>query len=239
MLRSYIFCGNHEVITKTTSFLEYLKPILERLNDKVTVLIKPCVIEGMDVIPYTELKTFAPDDFSNDVLLTHVRGEIPPHVKPEVDLNKFNRWKVVLAGDLHSRTNSQRNILYPGSPLTVSFHRKPVQTGVIIFDTETLEHNWKALLLPQLIRKTVTTEEEMVPTSFDHTIYELTGNIEDLAKANKTNPLLDKKIVKRVVDSELDFSKTTSIVAELSLYLTKVKGMDSTDKTVKVYNDHV
>ena len=47
-------------------------------------------------------------------LFTHVRGEIPPHVKPEVDLDRFEDFPIVFAGDLHAHSNSQRNIVYPG-----------------------------------------------------------------------------------------------------------------------------
>ena len=56
-------------------------------------------------------------------MFTHVRGEIPPHVKPEVDLDMFEDFPVVFAGDLHAHSNTQRNIVYPGSPMTTSFHR--------------------------------------------------------------------------------------------------------------------
>ena len=61
-------------------------------------------------------------------LFTHVRGEIPPHVKPEVDLDRFEDFPVVFAGDLHAHSNTQRNIVYPRSPMTTSFHRTEVQT---------------------------------------------------------------------------------------------------------------
>ena len=64
-------------------------------------------------------------------LFTHVRGEIPPHVVPEVDLERFDKFKTVFAGDLHAHENTQRNIVYPGSPMTTSFHRNEVQLQVI------------------------------------------------------------------------------------------------------------
>lgn len=235
----YIFDGNHEATRKGRTFLEIIAPIFEQLNPDVRVLLGIQKLENMDIIPYTHLKTFNPKDFSNDILLTHVRGNIEPHVKAEIDLNKFNRWKTVLAGDLHSHTNSQANIIYPGSPMTVTFHRNATHTGVLIFDNNDIENiNWKHLTLPQLIRKRVELEEEMIATNFDHTIYELTGNIEELSKARKSNPLLDKKIVKRKVDSQIDFSQTKNLVEELLLYL-KMKGYVNTDNIIKAYNDYI
>ena len=49
-----------------------------------------------------------------------------------VILNRFKRFPVVFAGDLHAQKNSQRNIVYPGSPMTTSFHRSKVNTGVLV-----------------------------------------------------------------------------------------------------------
>jgi len=234
-----IFSGNHEASKKGRTFFEVLKPMYERLNPNITVVIGTAELLGMDIIPYEDLKTFKPSDFSNDILLTHVRGAIEPHVKPEIDLTKFDRWKVVFAGDLHSHSNCQRNIVYPGSPMTTTFHRGSTKTGVIIFDSETGEYEWIHLKLPQLIRKTVESEDDMVPTEFDHTIYELTGDLSNLAKANKVNPLLDKKIVKRKVEATLDFSNLETIEAELVAYLKKIKGIKNTDNISRRFNDNI
>ncbi len=235
-----IFDGNHEAGRKGKTFFEHLKPVFENLNKKVGVILgAQSNILNVDIIPYTDLKTFDPKKFKKDILITHVRGEIPPHVKAEIDLEKLDRWKLVLAGDLHSHTNSQRNIVYPGSPMTTTFHRNPTKTGVIIFDNETLDYEWIGLKLPQLIRKTVATEEEMIKTKYDHTIYELMGNMEELSKIQKSNPLLDKKVIKRTVDSKIDFSETKTVEEELLLFLKEVKGYANTDKIIKAFNDYI
>lgn len=237
---TYMFDGNHCATRKGQTFLKILKPIFEGLNPDMHVLLGCQELFGMDVIPYTDIKTFKPNDFKNDILLTHVRGNIPPHVKAEIDLSKLSRWKLVLAGDLHSHKNSQENIIYPGSPMTVTFHRTTnVSTGVILLDTETIKTNWFMLLLPQLLKKTVDSEDKMIATSFDHTIYELTGDLKELSKVTKANPLLDKKIVVRNVDSKIDFSNLKTIEAELYAYLKEVKCMQNTDKTIKTYNDYI
>ena len=88
-------------------------------------------------------------------LFTHVRGEIPPHVKPEVDLDRFEDFPVVFAGDLHAHSNTQRNIVYPGSPMTTSFHRNEVQTGYLLINPSNWRWIWEPFELPQLLRKTV------------------------------------------------------------------------------------
>ena len=98
------------------------------------------------------------------MLFTHVRGEIPPHVVPEVDLDRFDKFKTVFAGDLHAHENTQRNIVYPGSPMTTSFHRNKVKTGALLIDDD-WTWEWVELVLPQLIRKTVSDPNEMIPTT--------------------------------------------------------------------------
>ena len=152
-------------------------------------------------------------------MCTHVRGEIPPHVKPEVDLDIFSRWTTVLAGDLHSYENSQRNILYPGSPVTTSFHRHVVDTGVILYDTNTNSHSWLKFELPQLIRKTVGVHDDKPATSYHHTIYEIEGDMAELAELENSD-LIDKKVIKRATESALILDPEMTLSEEVSEYLT-------------------
>ena len=122
-INTIIYSGNHEALKRIRLFLSSLKLPTELINPKVKVIDDFHTEYGIDFIPYNKLKEYHPSDidFHSNVLCTHVRGEIPPHVKPEVNLNMFDRWDIVLAGDLHSYENCQRNILYPGSPMTTSF----------------------------------------------------------------------------------------------------------------------
>jgi len=41
------------------------------------------------------------------------------------------------------------------------------------------------LNLPQLIRKTVQSPEDMIPTDYHHTIYEIEGDIQELANVEE------------------------------------------------------
>lgn len=237
-----IYAGNHEALKKDTTFFTSLKRSTQRLNDQVQVIDDFYSIDNMDFIPYNKLKDFesAPHLVHGDICFTHVRGEIPPHVKPEIDLTLLDRWKIVLAGDLHSYENSQRNILYPGSPATTSFHRNNVDTGVIILDTETLEHEWRKLDLPQLIRKTIKAGEEMPGTSYDHTIYEVEGDMSELG-AMEDNSLIDKKIVRRETDTALILDPSMTLAAELKEYLLYILQLpDSTvENIVQVLNNNL
>ena len=237
-----IYAGNHEALKKDTTFFTSLKRSTQRLNKDVLVIDDFYSLEDMDFIPYNKLKDFeaAPHISPGKICFTHVRGEIPPHVKPEIDLELFNRWKVVLAGDLHSYENSQKNIIYPGSPVTTSFHRHNVDTGVVILDTNSLEHEWRKLELPQLIRKTIKAGDEMPGTDYDHTIYEVEGDMSELG-AMEDNTLIDKKIVRRETDTALILDPSMTLAAELKEYLLYILQLpdNTVESIVQVLNNNL
>lgn len=237
-IETILYDGNHEATKRGHTFLNKLKKVTETINPKVQILDGLATNYAIDFVPYTHIKDLPIPQ--SKVLCTHVRGEIPPHVKPEIDLDLLDKWEVVLAGDLHSYENSQRNILYPGSPLSTSFHRSPITNGVIIFDTETLEHEFVVLHLPQLIRRTVESIEEAKPTDYDHTIYEITGNIIDLANIDTSAVHIDKKIVQKNSEKTLNLENKT-ISEELIEYLKEVQKLDSNSikDIVAIYHDFV
>lgn len=239
-----IYPGNHEMLKKDTTFLSNLKKSTNRLNPLVSVIddYHENIGFGVDIIPYNKLKDYEKHgrEFGGRILCTHVRGEIPPHVKPEVDLEIFNRWGVVLAGDLHSYENSQRNILYPGSPYTTSFHRSRVDTGAILLDVDSLEHTWLKFNLPQLIKRTITVDETPVPTDFDHTIYEVQGDMQELGDLADSE-LIASKVIRRDTDSALMLEPEMTLDAEVKEYLTYILELPepTVDKVLLEMQNHV
>lgn len=234
VIPTYIYPGNHEAAKRNTTFLTHLKSVTNKINPLVTIVDDYFSTDVFDIIPYNKLKEFEKElpVFTNTLLFTHVRGEILPHVKPEVDLQIFDRWHTVLAGDLHSYSNSQRNILYPGSPITTSFHRSLVDTGVILFDTTTHTHTWIKIECPQLLRKTIKVGEELVATDYHHTIYEIEGDIGTLGVLEDSE-LIDKKIVNKDRDTALILDPKMTLQEEVSEYLLYILNLDeSTVETV-------
>lgn len=241
-----IYPGNHEMLKKDSTFLSNLKKSTNRLNPLVSLVDDYYENVGfnLDIIPYNKLKDYEKHgrNFSGRILCTHVRGEIPPHVKPEVDLDIFNRWDIVLAGDLHSYENSQRNILYPGSPYTTSFHRSRVDTGAIILDADNLSHEWRKFNLPQLIKKTITAEEASTAanaTDFDHTIYEVQGDMQELGDLQDSE-LIATKVLKRDTDSALMLEPEMTLDAEVREYVTYILELPepTVDKVLKEMQNH-
>ena len=233
-VQTIIYDGNHEATRKHKTFFNNLIRVTKELNPLVTVITETYYQDEWAILPYADLhRKHGIEDIDADYLFTHVRGEIPPHVTPEVDLERFDKFKTVFAGDLHAHENTQRNIVYPGSPMTTSFHRNEVKTGYLVINPEVhWEWTWHEFDLPQLIRKTVTSTDEMVQTEWHHTIYEVEGDVSDLSGV-KNSELLDKKVIKRKTEATLILDKEMTIEEELGEYLSYILELDE-DKVKKI-----
>lgn len=234
--------GNHEAARKkATSWLHLLSNAAANIHPSFSIVEQPRTISGIDFLPYKDLKITDPEGFkSSNILVTHVRGEIPPHVHPEVDLAMFDSWDYVLAGDLHSHKNSQRNILYPGSPMNTSFSRnKPKGShGVIIMETDEPEkYEWVEMGLPYLLRKEVKVGEETEQEPPHYTVFEFSGSFEELATIQKSDG-----VEKRVHDVETEtllFQGAESYEEELDRYLKEIMKVADTSKHLGIYRDHI
>jgi DNA repair exonuclease SbcCD nuclease subunit len=237
-----IYDGNHEATKKNKTFFTNLKRATSDVNPLVEIVDETTEYTWGTILPYADLhKKGAIEKCNpNKPLYTHVRGEIPPHVTPEVDLERFNAFPVVYAGDLHSHSNTQRNIVYPGSPMTTSFHREVVKTGYLLIDDEGMygDWSWHEFDLPQLLRRTVSNPDDMIASEFHHTIYEIEGDVADLANI-KNSELLDKKVVKRSSEATLNL-KDLTMEEELVEYMSAI--LNLTDDRIKqimgVFNDY-
>ena len=234
-----IFDGNHEATRKNKTFFTNLKRVTEELNPQVRVITETYYKDDWAILPYADLhKKNSIEDINTEYLFTHVRGEIPPHVSPEVELTRFDKFKTVFAGDLHAHENTQRNIVYPGSPMTTSFHRNLVKTGYLLIEDD-WSWTWHQFDLPQLLRKTVSSTEEMIQTEWHHTIYEVEGDVSDLSGV-KNSDLLDKKVIKRKTEATLILDKEMTIEEELGEYLSYILELDESKvkKIIGVFSDN-
>ena len=241
-IRTLIYAGNHEATKKGKTFFTALKKATNAVNTLVTVIDEVYEEEGFIIVPYEfiHVKGIWDKLDKSKVLFSHIRGAIEPHVKPEINLDLIADFPVVYLGDLHSHSNCQRNLVYPGSPMVTSFHRHSVDTGYIIIDSDDLSSwTWHRFDLPQLIRKTVTDPSEMVPTSPDHTIYEIEGSVVDLVGV-KNSELLDKKLVRRSTDTTLILDKDMTMAQELAEYFTYVLELPeaSIEEALSTYHDY-
>ena len=86
------------------------------------------------------------------------------------------------------------------------------------------------LSFPSCFVRQFQTPDEMEPTDYHHTIYELEGDIQDLANV-KNSDLLDKKVVRRSTEAALVINKDMSIQEELVEYLAYILELEESKIT--------
>lgn len=228
--------GNHEATAKGSSFWEHFKRDNVITNSLVHIVTDNSRVvlcgQGFQAFPYGSVQTNKlPAAVPGDILVTHIRGEVPPHITAEYDFEKLLPWKLILLGDLHfNHRYKQYPAYYPGSPVNTSFDRTDKNSyGVDIVDFRSIDNysvEFVDLALPKLLRRTIAAGEPMLADDFHHTVYEVTGSIDQLAHVEKTE-LLDKKLVKaRNTQSTLELSNK-SIYEELELWLEHTGHADS------------
>lgn len=241
-IRTLIYAGNHEATKKGKTFFSALKAVTNYTNPLVTVIDELYEEDNFIIVPYELIhqKSLWKELDKSKAIFSHIRGEIPPHVKPEIDLDLISDFPVVYLGDLHSHSNCQRNMVYPGSPMVTGFHRSRVSTGYLLIDSGDLtKWTWHEFDLPQLIRKTITDSSEMVATDYDHTIYEIEGSIVDLGNVKNTD-LLDKKLVKRSTDATLILDRNLTVDEELVEYFRYILELpdDQIQEAISTFHDY-
>ena len=230
-----IIPGNHEATRKGESFFEHLTEKNAIKNENVYVYTKngraTVGNQSFQLFPYGEVQTDnLPQYVEGDILVTHIRGEVPPHITPEYDFSRLAPWGLCLLGDLHfNHRYGDTNCYYPGSPLNTTFDRdEKRQYGVDIYevvDSHNYSREFYDLDLPKLLRRTIKAGEEMPADQRHHVVYEVKGNIDELSKIERSD-LLDKKVVEKPQeDATLDL-KNKTIYEELDIYLNHIKVAD-------------
>lgn len=224
--------GNHEATTRGRTFWEHFKLENTIKNPLVHIFTENDRIEvagqGFCLFPYGSVQTDKlPKYTEGDILVTHIRGEVPPHITAEYDFEKLRPWKLVLLGDLHFRHKyKDYPIYYPGSPLNTTFDRDDKREyGVDMISMNSIYDysvEFIDLQLPKLLRRTVNVNQQMTQDPYHHVIYEVTGSIDELARVKNTE-MLDKKMVEKPAsDATLDL-KDKTLYEELEIYLKHIK----------------
>ena len=232
---TYIIPGNHEATRKGESFFEYFTQENAIKNENVHVFTRngraSVGSTSFQFFPYGEMQMDnLPDYVEDDIMVTHIRGEVPPHITPEYDFSRLRSWGLVLLGDLHfNHRYGDTNCYYPGSPLNTTFDRDDKREyGVDIYDvidSRNYTREFYDLKLPKLLRKTISVGEEMIPDPINHVMYEVKGSLDELAKIENSE-LLDKKMVEKPAEeSTLDLKGKTTY-EELEIYLNYIKVAD-------------
>lgn len=239
---TYIIPGNHEATKKGESFLSHFTEDDVINNPNVTILTKNTRLDimgqGFQFFPYGEMQLDnVPHYIEGDILVTHIRGEVPPHISAEFDFEKLRPWKMILLGDLHfNHKYKDFPAYYPGSPLNVVFDRNDNRKyGIYLVDSNTRQVEFIDLKLPKLLRKTVKANEELVKDDYHHIVYEVTGTIDELALV-ANDELLDKKISQAPTEASTLDLEGKEMVEELEIYLKHINVGD-TKAVIIEYNN--
>lgn len=230
-----IIPGNHEATAKGKSFWEHFKLENSITNPNIHILTSNervnILNQWFQAFPYGSVQIKEQPEYHNgDILVTHIRGEVIPHITEEYDFELLRAWKLILLGDLHFRHKYKDfPAYYPGSPLNTTYDRDTKRKyGVDVINFNSIDDydvTFVDLDLPKLVRKTVTIGTELTPDDKHHVVYEVTGSIDQLAKLDKSD-LLDKKMVtSSKANSILDLKDKTDL-EELVMYLDYIKIAD-------------
>jgi DNA repair exonuclease SbcCD nuclease subunit len=241
-----IIPGNHEATKKGETFLEGFVRDQAINNGNVKFFTKNATFEfngyTFQMFPYTEVqKDNLEDRAIKEILVTHIRGEVPPHITPEYDFEKIKEFRLVLCGDLHFYHKYKNyNVFYPGSPLSITFDRNDNKKYGVISHTfwkEGHSHTFIDLGLPKLLRKKIKAGEELVKDPYNWVVYEVEGKLEDIQKVKKTkSELLDKTIIDLPHQTSALDLKGLSLLEEVDIYL-KYSGVVDTQPYIKELND--
>lgn len=228
---TYIIPGNHEATRKGQSFLEHFLEEHAISNPLVKIMTKNTFLEESGVsfcfFPYGEMQLDHLPEQKGDVLVTHIRGEVPPHISEEYDFEKLRGWSLILLGDIHfNHQYKDFPAYYSGSPMNVNFDRDETKEyGVNLIEyrgPQDYSVEFRVLDLPRLIRRTVEVGGQMIQDDYHHVVYEVKGSIDELSKINHS-PLIDKKIAHKPSEEAKLVLKEYSLLEELDLYLKHIK----------------
>ncbi len=224
--------GNHEATAKGHTFLEHFEQDYAINNPNFILKTKNSrtVIDGVgfQFFPYGEMQLGnIPQYIEGDILIAHIRGEVPPHITAEFDFDKISKWPLVLLGDLHFyHKYKDYAAYYSGSPINTTFDRDASREyGVNIIEFNSASDyavNFVSLDLPKLVRHTVDANTELKKDEYHHVVYEVTGTIDRLSKI-ENHELLDKKIAEKPQENSILDLRDKNLKEELEAYLDFIK----------------
>jgi len=245
---TFIIPGNHEATRKGKTFLENFTVYNAVKNDYVQIFTENTNVTltpgamPIQFFPYNEMQLDNLPRYDPDaILVTHIRGEVSPHISPEYDFEKLRPWKLILLGDIHfAHKYKDFPAYYPGSPLNVAFDRTESNNyGVYVIDFDSIDNyevNFINLDLPKLLRKKITVGEVMEKHERHHIIYEVIGSIDELSSI-ESHDLLDKKIAHSPTEgSVLKLDDKQTLAEELLVYLEHIQ-VDEIEKVMQEFAD--
>jgi len=241
----YLLDGNHEAIdvegkTSTYDFLrmhhcDYVKDEVLYLQDK-----------RIRSTAWSHLNSLT-SPVGADVLITHVRSAMPPHIEAERDMNFLNDYPLCILGDIHSQYSPTPNSHYTGSPYAVNFSSASPKGSYIELDLDG-DVTWEYVNtdLPQKVKLSAKVAELESFTPDPYNLYKVfvEDSLENLRKLRYFKNVTYVKIIKHVEGSEEDIPDNVDISELLISKVTKLldqsgAAYDNTSKLIKGLFDEI
>ena len=230
----YLLDGNHEAIdvSKKLSTYDYIQmPSCVYIKDSVVQ------IEERDIrmVSWSHLKALSRPTAA-DLLITHVRCEVKPHIKAERDMMFLQEYPLCILGDIHSRYAPADNALYTSSPYAISFSSKDPKGSYIEINMEDMIPHYVDTNLAQKVKLVGVVEDFRDFTPDNKDIYNIvvSGTLEDLRTLKAHKNVLYTKIIDRI-EVEEEIPETTDLhellvdrVCHINQYESIKRGVTST-----------
>lgn len=233
-----IIDGNHECLDKQNYTWDFLPSgnfeyTSNKLIETKSTNIYLCGHKKLYTLKYIrgDLKK------KKNILITHVRSNVPPHIKEEFDCRFLsNTFDLVVSGDIHYRYSPFDNFHYLGQPYSTTY-KPEVTNGYAILDTDTLELSFVDLGLPSKIKIDVNAQDLNSLSLNQKNLYKLrvTGSIEELHEVpnNNSNILYEKVILtSEVQKTSTHISEGKVDIVNTLIELTK-ETFDLSEETVR------
>lgn len=224
--------GNHEGVdvAKKLSTYDFV-----RMHNCVHT--KDCVVirEGVNIrlTSWSHLKALTKQSIA-DVLITHVRCDLPPHITAERDMKFLDNYKLCILSDIHSKHSPNSNSHYTNSPYAVNFNSANPNGSYIELNVNNGKFSWKYidLQLPQKVKLVGNVKDfkEFLPKEENMYKVVVTGTIEELRTLRAYRNVKYFKVIKQITSSVEEIPETVDLlellvnnVAKTNNYVTKQK----------------
>ena len=224
-----IISGNHEKVDKTTSTFD----LITVANAEV-IKTQHVVWHGYSVYIADWFHIHTLKDEKADLAISHLRCNVPPHIKEEISLEEFrHNYKRIVLGDIHQLYCPYPNICYTGSPFDIHFGKARQIRGymsVTFGDAISIKH--KTLDLPRKMKFNLDPSVYKTYPFRDDNLYkvQVTGTDAELENLPQhENVELQRTLL--VSSQELDHVTDDDLLVKLSdAVVTGLDIQDSTDK---------
>jgi len=165
-----------------------------------------------------------------DILVTHVRCEMPPHIEAERTTEFLTEYPLVILGDLHSKYSPGGNAHYTNSPYSINFSSSKPNGSYIQLDIDDEGYEWKYvdLDLPQKVKFSGKASDFREFKPDPHNLYRVV--VEDTLEELRTLPyhknVMYSKIIKHVIVEAEEIPESTELI---DLLVTRVVEANSYD----------